>query len=139
MAKRAKSILIEKFLHHVDNGLISGNPNSSGPGFLNTFCKALRAIQDGADVDESLRIERSRGGDEKPWKTAIAYLIHQHRERRDSWHVIQKLANPLLESIGEKPLSESRLQNIYREKREDVDNLIALKKFRDMLHRANSE
>jgi hypothetical protein len=133
VAKRIQSNLIEQFLHHVDRGLIAAKIDSSGPAALHRVCDALRAIQDGDNVDSALGIERTRGGNEKPWKFTLAALIHHWESRGEKWATIEVLAGDWLQSIGEKPLRQTRLRQIRDEKRPDVERAVQIRRLIDTI------
>jgi hypothetical protein len=130
VAKQVKSAaLLVRFLAHVDKGLIVGRENSSGPAVLDNMRAAVRAILDGDDPDAALRITRGSGAPRDPHTLLLAVAIHNSREKREKWVVIEHEVNNYLAKIGRPPLSSSRIRKLPKENRTDVLAWISRQKF----------
>jgi len=117
--KRAESRLIETFLYHVNQGLITGRADD-GAAILHQVADALRAIQSGEHVDKALRITRDVGQPAADRNWTVALILRAHEKAGDKKIVAYTAANNWLEAHGHKRLSDRRLREILKERREEI-------------------
>jgi hypothetical protein len=119
--KRAKSDLIDAFLVNVRKGLVSGREGSSGPVILQRMAEALEAIRDGANPNKALQVKRSAGGPAEPDNLPLAFRIHQLRQARENWAVVEIVANEWLAERGRDAVTQTRMKQIYKQHRATVE------------------
>lgn len=130
--KRANSDLIAAFLLNVQNGLIAGKAETSGPVALEKIVAALEAIADGVDPDVALELSRRSGGPSDNTNAALATLIHKHRKAGEKWATIELLAEQWLHDAGRESVTLTRMKQVYRahlralQRSDDIDRMKAL-------------
>ena len=119
--KRASSELITEFLSDVRKGHISGNDDVSGQGgSLRMMCLALDYILYGKNPDAALQIVRQAGQAADPYKTELAWEIHELRAADHKWLVVEIKANEWLVERGQEKISLRRMKQIHKKHRDAI-------------------
>jgi hypothetical protein len=105
--------LIYRFVHCVDQGLITANEQSSAPGDLADVAEALKQVLGGKRFEKAFDLKRKK--DKDPWVFATALAIHPLIKEREKWVIIHITVNRWREACGQKPLSETRMITLYNE------------------------
>lgn len=122
--RKAKSVLIEQFLHDVDDSLIVGQPGSSGHDALVRMRDALRDILDGAPADAALGLKRTKGARAKPHTLWVALVTHNLLATGEKWSVIERRVNEFLRRRGEPELKLNSMMTMYKSNLPEVERIL---------------
>jgi hypothetical protein len=145
--KRASSRSIERFIRHIDRGLITGKELSTGPFVLKNMRDALQAILDGEKPDKALGLSRKTGPAPEPHSLPLAIMVNQWRTfgtpasggKPENWSVIETLANDLLRDNGYPPMTLSAIKRTYKEHLPRVYQYLHVLIFNDVIDRINEQ